>query len=129
VAYPLHQCAACLSRSVVHSTRSPLLLVLLPRKILQRELLLARASMGGTSAAVPSHGLACAPPAAVTLNPRARRRRASSGSGGHRSSPQQPLRSDLLPPATVACRARSQSASSSNVVSAEGASSLFSGFF
>ncbi|NP_001105495.1 protein Iojap, chloroplastic [Zea mays] len=71
--------------------------------------------MGGTSAAVPSHGLACAPPAAVTLNPRARRRRASSGSGGHRSSPQQPLRSDLLPPATVACRARSQSASSSNV--------------
>ena len=73
--------------------------------------------MGGAGAAVPSQGLACAPPAAVTLNRRARR--ASPGSGGHRSSPQQPLRSDLLPPPTVACRARSRSSSSSNVVSAE----------
>ncbi|EER99115.1 hypothetical protein BDA96_02G263000 [Sorghum bicolor] len=69
--------------------------------------------MGGAGGAVPSHGLACAPPAAVTLNPRARR--ASPGSGGHWSSPQQPLRSDLLPPPTVACRARSRSSSSSNV--------------
>ena len=75
--------------------------------------------MGGAGAAVSSQGLACAPPAAVTLNPRARR--ASPGSGGHRSSPQQPLRSssDLPPTPTVACRARSRSSSSSNVVSAE----------
>ncbi|XP_062194072.1 protein Iojap, chloroplastic [Phragmites australis] len=67
--------------------------------------------MGG--AAIPSHGLACAPSAAIPLNSRARR--ASAGSGGHRSRPRRLLRSDLLPAPAVLCRARSQSSSSSNV--------------
>jgi hypothetical protein len=75
---------------------------------------LAAASMGG--AAISSHGLACAPPATVPLNPRAQRLSAA----GHRSSPQLLLRCDLPAPA-VLCRARSQSSSSSNVVSAGGA--------
>jgi hypothetical protein len=105
-------CCLLISFSRSLDAFSALLLVLLPRKILQRE-----PSMGGAGAAVPSQGLACAPPAAVILNPRTRR--ASPGSGGHRSSPQQPLRSDLPPTPTVACRARSRSSSSSNVVSAE----------
>ncbi|RLN33401.1 hypothetical protein C2845_PM03G01780 [Panicum miliaceum] len=65
--------------------------------------------MGG--AAISSHGLSCAPPAAVPLNPRARR---ASAAAGHRSSPQLLLRSDLPAP-PVLCRARSQSSSSSNV--------------
>ncbi|OEL32095.1 hypothetical protein BAE44_0006889 [Dichanthelium oligosanthes] len=71
--------------------------------------------MGG--AGISSHGLACAPPAAVPLNPRARR--VSAATAGHRSSPQLLLRSDL-PAHAALCRARAQSSSSSNVVSAEG---------
>ncbi|KAL6655317.1 hypothetical protein ACP70R_006143 [Stipagrostis hirtigluma subsp. patula] len=66
--------------------------------------------MGG--AAIPSHGLSCAPRAVIPLKPRARR--ASAVSGGHRSNPPQLLRSDLPPAPAVLCRARSQS-SSSNV--------------
>ncbi|CAL5073573.1 unnamed protein product [Urochloa decumbens] len=64
--------------------------------------------MGG--AAISSPSLACAPPAAVPLNPRGRR----ASAAGHRSSPQLLLRSDIPAPA-VLCRARSQSSSSSNV--------------
>lgn len=56
-----------------------------------------------------SHGLACAPQAAVPLNPRARR-----ASAGCWRRAQLLRRSDLPAPA-VLCRARSRSSSSSNV--------------
>ncbi|WVZ65415.1 hypothetical protein U9M48_014780 [Paspalum notatum var. saurae] len=65
--------------------------------------------MGG--AAISSHGLARAPPAAVPLNPRARR----ASAAGHRSIGPRLLRRSDLPPPAVLCRARSQSSSSSNV--------------
>ena len=80
---------------------------------LPRRIFVAAASMGG--AAISSHGLSCAAPAAVPLNPRARR----ASAAGHRSSPQLLLRTDLPAPAAL-CRARSQSSSSSNVLSTGG---------